>query len=263
LDDTYQVYVNRVVRATLPDTYQTQAQYIQVSPKFGQTADGAIVPTPFAGYTVITPPWAEDSKNGAVYEHLQQYQQQILNRLEPNLLIPLPAESFHFTLADLIWADAFHHAREEDPDFEQKLHDRVAESFEKSEPLVQYGQAIRWQIIGLFLRTRALGVCLVPRDETSYDRVAALRRTLYQNSNLIALGVEQQYNFTAHITLGYFGEAANATDRDRLSQTLIELNNHWLDSEQTHDVWVHRAELRKFDNMTHYYREPNWAVLEF
>lgn len=263
MDDTYQTYVNRVVRATLPETYQSQVQHIQVSPKFLQQPDGTIAPAPFPGYAVITPPWAEDDKNGEVYEHLHHYQQQILDRLEPNLLIPVPTKSFHFTLADLIWANSFRHACQEDADFEQKLHDRVAESFEKSQPLVQYGQAVRWQIIGLFLRTRALGVCVVPRDEASYNRIIALRRTLYQNSDLIALGVEQQYNFTAHITLGYFGEAANTVDHDRLSQALIELNNHWLESEQAHDIWVHHAELRKFDDMTHYYREPNWAVLEF
>ncbi|HAX90305.1 MAG TPA: DUF1868 domain-containing protein, partial [Cyanobacteria bacterium UBA11370] len=27
--------------------------------------------------------------------------------------------------------------------------------------------------------------------------------------------------------------------------------------------WVRRGELRKFDNMMRYYREPNWPVLEF
>lgn len=246
----------------MPETYQSQAQYIQLSPKFEQQPDGQILPTPFPGYTVITPPWNEDDKNAAVYSHLKQYQQQLLEKLEPNLLIPVPAQSFHFTLADLIWAGSFRHACE-DPAFEQQLHDRVAQSFRKSQPLVQSDKPIHWQIIGLFLRTRALGVCLVPRDEDSYDRVVALRRTVYQNSDLIALGVEQQYNFTAHITLGYFGEAANTADRDRLGQILIDLNNHWLETDQTHDVCVHRAELRKFEDMTEYQRDSTWPAVNF
>jgi 2'-5' RNA ligase len=262
LDDTYQVYVNRVARATLPEGYQSQVQYIQPSPKFVQQPDGTILPTPFPGYTVITPPWAEDSQNTAVYTHLQHYQQQLIEKLEPNLLIPVPGESFHFTLADLIWAGAFDHARK-DATFEPQLHDRVAQSFLKSEFDIRSKKPIYWQIIGLFLRTRALGVCLVPREQDSYDRVIQLRRTLYQNPDLIALGVEQQYNFTAHITLGYFSEMATSADRDRLGQTLVELNNQWLESGEMHDVCVHRAELRKFDNMIHYYREPDWASLEF
>ncbi len=90
-----------------------------------------------------------------------------------------------------------------------------------------------------------------------------LRRMIYQNPDLIALGIEQQYNFTAHITLGYFGEAAAAADRDRLSESLIHLNQQWIGAENLHEIWVHRAELRKFDDMTRYYRQPDWAVLEF
>jgi hypothetical protein len=262
LDDTYQVYVNRVARATLPETYQSQVQYIQTSPKFEQNSDGIAIPAAFPGYAVITPPWSEDDKNSSVYEHLKQYQQQVVGQLESNLLIPVPADSFHFTLADLIWASTFQHACE-DPGFEPQLQEQVMQSFQWSRASVQDQKPITWQIIGLFLRTRALGVCLVPKDEDSYERVVKLRRSIYQNSDLIALGVEQQYNFTAHITLGYFGEATQTIDHDRLSQILIQLNNHWLESEQTHDIWIHRAELRKFDDMTRYYRQPEWAVLDF
>lgn len=246
----------------LPEAFQSQAQYIQPSPKYQKQPDGTIQPAPFSGYTVVSPPWADDEQNQGFYSHLQEYQQQVIDKLDPGLLIPVPPSSFHFTLTDLIWADAYHHAAE-DPEFETKLHDRVAESFEKCRFLVQAQQPVRWQIIGLFLRTRALGVCLAPRDEDSYQRVLELRRTIYQNSDLIALGVEQQYNFTAHITLGYFGEAAATVPHDRLTQQFIDLNQHWLDIGVPQDILVHRAELRKFDDMTRYYRESSWPALTF
>lgn len=247
---------------TLPDAFQSQAQYIQVSPKFQQQPDSTIQPVAFPGYTVITPPCKDDRRNAAFYEHLQTYQQQIMERLEPGMLIPLPSESFHFTLADLIWANSFRAACE-DPLFETQLQLRLAQAFHKSEGSVQAEEPIHWQVIGLFLRTRALGVCLVPKDEQSFERVMALRRTIYQSPELIALGVEQQYNFTAHITLGYFGEAAATADLDRFSRTLVELNDLWLESSLSQDIWVYRAELRKFDDMLDYYRDPDWAVLEF
>jgi hypothetical protein len=262
LDDTYQVYVNRVVRMTLPEAYQSQVQYIQLSPKFQQQPDGTIQPAPFPGYTVISPPWLDDEKNQAFYTHLQTYQQQMLEQLDPGLIVPVPPQSFHFTLADLIWAGAYDHAAR-DPSFEPQLHDRVAQSFEKCQALVQAEQPISWQVIGLFLRTRAIGVCLVPKNQESYERVMQLRQTLYQNPNLIALGVEQQYDFTAHITLGYFGEAITRAGRDRLSSALIKLSNQWLETDSPQEIWVHRAELRKFDDMTRYYREPDWPILQF
>jgi hypothetical protein len=248
---------------TLPESFQSQVQYIQISPKFQKLANGEIQAAPFPGYTVISPPCLDDAKNSAFYTHLQNYQQSVLEQLEPGLLIPVPSDSFHFTLADLIWAGTFRHAVEEDPSFEQRLQDCVAQVFQKSEGVVQAEKSIHWQVIGLFLRTRALGVCLAPKDEDSYERVLQLRRMLYQSPDLIALGIEQQYNFTAHITLGYFGEPAATIDHHHLAQTLIELNDRWIGSSEPNEIWVHRSELRKFDDMTCYYRQPNWAVLEF
>ena len=261
MDDTYQVYINRVARTTLPEAYQSQVQYIQPSPKYYRNEAGQIQPTAFPGYTVISPPWLDDDQNAGFYGHLANYQQQVLERLEPNLVVPVPAQSFHFTLADLIWASAYRDATE-DPKFEQQLHDRVAESFQKSQSGIQSEKPVFWQIIGLFLRTRAIGVCLVPKDEDAYNRVVELRRRIYQNPNLIALGIEQQYNFTAHITLGYFGAEAATADREQLAQQLIQLNEWWLETD-AQEIWVHRAELRKFEDMTRYYREPNWPTIQF
>lgn len=246
---------------TLPEAYHSQVQYIQPSPKYHRSETGEIQPSAFPGYTVISPPGIDDEKNTGFYGHLENYQQQVLQQLEPGLVIAVPASSFHFTLADLIWAGAFYDAVA-NPKFEQQLHERVAESFHKSQSLVQAEKPIQWQIIGVFLRTRAIGVCLVPKDEDSYNRVLELRRMLYQNPNLIALGIEQQYNFTAHITLGYFGEIAATVDREKFAQQLIQLNEWWLET-SSQEIWVHRAELRKFDDMTNYYRQPDWPTVQF
>lgn len=246
---------------TLPEAYQSQVQYIQPSPKYHADADGVIQPADFPGYTIISPPWIDDAKNHDFYHHLESYQQRVLEQLAPGLVIPVPAQSFHFTLADLIWASAYRDAIEA-PDFEPQLQTRVAESFQKSRSTVQSEKPIYWQVIGVFLRTRAIGVCLVPKDEDGYNRVVELRRMLYQNPDLIALGIEQQYNFTAHITLGYFGEPAATMDRDRLADQLIQLNEWWLEA-GAQDIWVHRADLRKFDNMTQYYRNSDWTTISF
>jgi hypothetical protein len=242
---------------TLPDAYQSQVQHIQPSPKF-QPLDGQIQATPFPGYTVINPPWAEDDKNTAFYQDLEHYQQQVVAQLDPGVFFPVPPSSFHMTIADLIWDSAYRHASES-PTFEAELQQRVAQSLQKCS---SNSKPIYWQVIGLFLRTRAIGVCLAPREEDSYDRIAQVRQAIYQNSDLIALGIEQQYNYTAHVTLGYFGEAAAATDRQRLSETLIALNQQAIEVDTPQEILVHRAELRKFDDMTRYYREPDWAAID-
>ena len=78
------------------------------------------------------------------------------------------------------------------------------------------------------------------------------------------MGIEQQYHFTAHITLGYFGDVSekNLGSRQKLYNHLDRLSNQWLEAEQP-DMLVHRGELRKFDDMTNYYRQPEWAAVEF
>ncbi|UBF24058.1 hypothetical protein K9N68_20290 [Kovacikia minuta CCNUW1] len=110
--------------------------------------------------------------------------------------------------------------------------------------------------------TRAIALCLVPTDEYSYDRILKFRRAIYQNHDLIGLGIEQQYYFTPHITLGYFGAIPSSEDLPILSNHFTELNQQWVDNE-TQAFWVYKAELHKFDDMTHYYRQPDWATFEF
>ncbi|RMF63393.1 MAG: DUF1868 domain-containing protein [Cyanobacteria bacterium J069] len=246
----------------LPEARKTQVQHIQPSPKFQQQA-GGIQPSPFPGYSIITPPWVDESENGVFYEQLQVFQQQILQELVPGMLVPVPPASFHMTLADLIWDSAFHHAVTEDANFEQKLRDRLSLLFERFQDTLAGSSPIYWQVLGLIVMPRAVGVCLMPKDEASYEQVVTLRRLIYQDPGLISLGIEQQYHLTAHVTLGYFGNLPNALDRETLSDTLSTLNNRWLEATDPQPLWIHRAELRKFDDMTRYYREPDWATVSF
>lgn len=246
---------------TLPEAYRSQAQYIQASPKFYKAhSDAAYEPKPFPGYSIITPPWADDTENSDIYRQLQTLQETIDRQLPPDLFVPLPPDSFHMTLADLIWDSAFYHANE-NPEFEAQLRDRIAQSFALCQP--QMARPLQWQAIGLVLMPRALGIALAPKDEYSYDQVFKLRRSIYQNSDLIGLGIEQQYHFTGHITLGYFGNAAANPEGLDLSTILDSLNNQWLSAAPSAVLSVHRAELRKFDDMTRYYREADWPVLTF
>ena len=261
MDENYQTFLNRVMRLTLPDTYKSQVQHIQESPKFRFSAEQGWKPSEFPGYTVVTPPGWEDSKNLTIYQNLKSYQAQIAKRLGSEMFVPIPPESFHVTIADLIWDSAFRHAMES-PGFEERLRDRAASSFRQCQSF-SLNQPIRFQVVGLMVMTRAIAACLATTDEAAYNRILALRRSLYQNPDLIEIGIEQQYYFTPHITLGYFGKLDSELDRDSLSQTFDELNSDWLENNQGNEFWVHRAELRKFDNMAVYYREPNWATFQF
>lgn len=247
-------------RVTLPETYRFQVEHIQESSKFQPRPEGGRNAVPFPGYTVITPPWEEDPKNDAFYADLKLCQEQLSQQMNSGLLVPVPPSSFHLTLADLIWDDAYRHASTK-PEFEAQLRHTIGQTFDHTQPLVSGGNPVRWQLLGLIVMPRAIGVCLLPADEQSYERIVKFRRALYQNSDLIALGIEQQYGLTAHVTLGYFGDIPSDIDCDRLTNTLSDFNLRWLDKPQ--EFLVHKAELRKFDDMTRYYRESDWPMMEF
>lgn len=258
MDDTYQVYVNRVARLTLPEAYLSQLELIQESPKYKPQPSGQRVAVPFPGYTIMTPPAEEDLDNQEFYQTLQTVQQQLSQTLDPNFFLPVPPDSLHLTLADLIWDSAYRDGIQT-PNFEKNLQSAIAKSFESFEPVQD--QPIRWQVFGMIVMTRALGVCLVPRDEASYNQILQFRRAVYQNHNVISSGIEQQYHLTAHITFGYFGEISTDLDRQQLSQQLSQLNQQLLDSPP--ELTVKKAELRKFDDMTRYYRATDWPVITF
>lgn len=263
MDETYQTYLNRVARLTLPETYKTQLQHLQESPKFKLLPNGSAEAVPFPGYTVCTPTWEEDSSlNSEFYNCMQDIQQQLAGQLDPGLMITVPPKSFHLTLADLIWDSAYRAVEQENPLFEKQLQESIEDSFKKYPSSLSIGKPIEWQILGLMIRPRAIAVCLAPKDENSYRRMLELRRCIYQNSSLMALGIEQQYHFTSHITLGYFGKIAADLDRDHLGQTLLHFNREVLPMELI-ALYVQQAQLRKFDDMMGYYRQPDWPVLQF
>ncbi|AFY94609.1 hypothetical protein [Chamaesiphon minutus] len=268
MDESYHTYLNRVAKMTLPATYESQIKNIQESPKFRLTAAGTREPVPFPGYSAITPPGAEDRANSEVFKELAACQQHLVKTLEPDLLVLVDPASFHFTLADLIWDSAYRGATEANTDFESELVDRIEDSFKIYQNSIVDTTPIRWQIMGLTVRPRAIEVSLVPKDEYSYDRIIAFRRAIYQNSSLISLGIEQQYYFTAHTTLAYFGNVEPRSeglcqrelDRARLSDTLQEYNMHWLDRPQ--EIILSEGQLRNFTDMYTYERKPHFPIVK-
>ncbi|MEM8639895.1 MAG: DUF1868 domain-containing protein [Cyanobacteria bacterium P01_G01_bin.54] len=256
MDETYQVYLNRVARQTHPDTYRSQVQHLQESPKFEQGR-----PLPFPGYTINTP-GEVDTVNQAFYQNLKTVQAELVERLGAELLIALPSESLHFTAADLIWDDTYRHAIAEQPDFESKLCTCLAESFAQYAQMLPERSPIELQLLGLLLRPRSIGVVLAPVEEQSFVRLMQLRRAIYQNSELIGLGIEQQYPFTAHVPLGYFNPIPATLKREQLCDQLLAFNDRWIGT-KPQILRSSQAALYQFEDMTHFEYRPHFPVVEF
>lgn len=263
MDDNYQTYLNRVARMTLPEVYISQVQNIQQSPKYQPSPSGRRQAAPFPGYTIITLPRENDSENSTFYTQIENFQQELMElSFGDNFIILVPKSSFHLTLANLIWDNAYADACEKHPDFHVELKSCFADIFAQYENSKTINNSpIYWQMLGLTITPRALRICLIPKDKESYEQIINLRRIIYQNSKLMKLGIEQQYDFTAHVTLGYFGEIPKDLDKELLSTKLTQLNHQW--TAIAPELLVHSAELRKFDDMTRYYRESDFPRLDF
>jgi len=259
LDDNYQTYLNRVAKLAMPENYKTQVQHIHSSPKFKPLPGGGRQAVAFPGYTVIAPPAQEDNQNSDFYQSLQSFQKQLIELAPQDLIVPVPPGSLHVTLADLIWESAYYYAQENVEKFDIQLINAISKIFEQYQQSKTIATLVEWQILGITIMPRAIGVSLVPKNENAYNQILNLRRAIYQSPDLTALGMEQHYHFTPHITLGYFGEVAPSLERDRLSKTISELNQQLSD----YPLKIYQAELRKFDDMTHYYREQDWSILTF
>ncbi|MEM9539014.1 MAG: DUF1868 domain-containing protein [Cyanobacteria bacterium P01_E01_bin.42] len=256
MDETYQTYVNRVTKLTRPLTCLNQLQNVQESPKFKEG-----VPIAFPGYTVSSPTCNLDRANQGFYDQLATARGELLERIGEGLLVPVPVDSFHLTIADLIWDSDYRDAIAEDKAFEAKLRDRVDSSFDRYQQSMPERHPVALQLLGIAVRPRAIEACLVPKEEDSHNRLLQLRRALYQERGLIALGVQQQYHYTAHITLAYFSSGVESFDRDWCYEVLADFNDRWMDSNEI--LTFERAELHKFDDMTRFYREADFPFVEF
>jgi len=262
LDEAYQKYVERVGRLSQPILYPTQLKNIQESPKFQRDDQGRVKAQAFPGYSVVTPPYEEDTGNEGFYHHLAQTQKRLLAQLPQDFILPVPASSFHVTLADLIWGDQFETAVAKNSEFETQLRHQIAVSFEQYQKENYVSNPLQWQLLGLIIRPRAIVVGLLPKDENSYQQIIQLRRAIYQNQGLLSLGLEQHYHFLAHVTLGYFGNVPQASQQDEICTTLTAINDQWLEADPK-ILTVYRAELRKFSDMTAFTRQPDFPVTTF
>lgn len=255
MDGNYQSYINRVVQMTAPVNYEQQIQNIQSSPKFeGQK------PVEFPGYTIITPPHGESNYNQEFYQKLTQTQQELVRELGADFFVSLPADSFHITLADLIWDNIYLDAVAKNPNFDQLLIKQIESIFKDYKTIYKELKAYEFDVLGISIFPRAIAVCLAPKEEC-YESVVKLRKLIYQDEQIVDLGIEQNYEFAAHVTLGYFGNVSDDFDQDKIKSVVTKINDQWLESSPS-SFTVEQFELRKFTDMTNFIRQDDWAVIK-
>lgn len=253
MEDSFNDYNERISSMISEQTvWQRSGQLTPPARRFARGAGGDWKPIGHPGYTVITPTFVDESENINTYERLGDVQDFLLKRLGVAANAPAPVTAFHLTVADLV-AERTYTSSEE-----QQLLQALSFIFNQ---LTLNGE-VRFQILGLSLFAAGFIIAVVgAADSSGYERLMLFRNAIYNDLQIHDLGVERKFKFTGHITLAYIEDALTKQDRDRIAEVLTEANRSLFVKPLPLEVM--RAEVRKFEDMSAFYRQGGWPVFDF
>ncbi len=218
-------------------------------------------PLPHPGYTIITPPFFEEDieRNRQTYGTLVNVQNELLKCIGTSSYVPAPPNSFHMTVADLVSTERYE-AKVVKSQKEGTLRNEVRRVFSNLSHL-QADRAPEMLVKGLTLFPIVVVAIVSTKDGEGYRKLANFRDAIYADPKLKQMGVDRKFSFTGHVTLAYIEHQPSEDELDCLAKTLKTLNR---------DRFGHglpltgaRAELRKFNDMSCFYREYDWPVFRF
>ncbi|HWQ43810.1 MAG TPA: hypothetical protein VN456_17510, partial [Desulfosporosinus sp.] len=122
--------------------------------------------------------------------------------------------------------------------------------------------SVKYEVKGLSVFPQGVIAAIVsPVTENDYQRLQALRDYLYTDKVLKNLGVERKRSFYGHITLFYIEEKLSGKDRRMLADAVIDINKRFFSTPLPFNLT--RAEVRKFNNFSEFYRRDYWPVYVF
>ena len=218
-------------------------------------------PKVYPGYTVITSPYDDESdgENRRTYEALTRVQEGLATQINSPMFVPVAVPSFHLTVADLISGNAFA-KKQKIEGWESELRETLRQVFEREQCLVRIPP--RLLVSGLCLFSSVIVAAVSSEDEFGYHQLLRFRDLVYDDSRLQALGIERpRYSFTGHITIGYVEARPSPDSAALVARVISQINQR--EFLKALSFKVTQVELRKFENMSHYYRHTDWPILRF
>lgn len=257
MEDSFMKYNQRIDSIlTNMEVFKRSRETWGPAGRFKKDNAGLWEPEDHPGYTIITPTFEDDSDNVETYTTLGAIRDILLERIVFSKCVPSPVASIHLTIADLIAGKAYKNGIMNTK--EQELLQVLSSVFSQ---LILPG-LIRMEVRGVSLFTQGFVIALVGAvDENGYMRLTSLRDVIYRDERLKNLGVVRKFKLTGHLTLAYIEETLSEQDQNQLAETLITLNKQFFATPLP--LNIARAEVRKFDNMTRFYRQREWPVFEF
>ncbi|MDA8227514.1 MAG: hypothetical protein M0T74_07385 [Desulfitobacterium hafniense] len=250
---SYSDYDKHVEHLLKEETIKEIATEVKTFGKFKKNSMGQWEPIKYEGYTLITPTFPDDQDNAGCYEVLNEAREVLLRDLGLPQIVTAPSSALHMTVARLISDNVFEtrvkNSREQE--FLLVLQQLFAQ-------ITSFGP-LECKVKGLSIFPQGVITALVsPVTEAVYQRLQVFRNNIYQDKLLIDLGVERKRSFHGHITLFYIEEELSRHDKGMLAQAIININKRFFLTPLMFNIT--RAEVRKFNNFSGFYREDSWPA---
>lgn len=253
MEMNYVDYLKQVDNVLKEETIKKFARQIKTLGKFQESRDGLWEPVPYSGYTLITPTFLDDHENVGFYRLLSDIREELFwNILFPGV-VWAPTITLHLTIGRLISGDIF--ASRIMNSREEEFLLALSQLFSQ----ISSSSSLKYEVKGLSIFPQGVIAAIVsPVTENDYQRLQAFRDNLYTDKVLKNLGVERKRSFHGHITLFYIEEELSRKDRRMLADAVTEINKRFFSTPLPFDLA--RAEVRKFDDISEFYRLDHWPV---
>jgi hypothetical protein len=244
---SFAAYQERQLHEISPTGVAARAAQLRPADQF-RFQDGAWVPQPYIGHAVVS---MVDSTpaNAPLVSALASIQNGLLERLAaPLTLYPLPAASFHQTIANTLSAEK-HQRLIVDRGLATDFPSIVTHTFADI-PATGARDPLTMRMVGLSIFGTALGLLGIFDREEGFHRVLHFRDHFYGDVRLADLGIRRTRPFIGHITLAYVERELDDATRARLVDLVISINREL----SLHSLHFHlpAAELRAYRHLAEF-----------
>ena len=228
--------------------------HFQFGKKF-RLVNGKWETLPYRGFAFVSMV-RDNNGNDSLLDELCSYQQQLLIGALRDQIYPLPPDSFHQTIANLLSGSRY--ASHIDAPGLSTSYPRVVEQALREIVPLSHPKPLVIQIIGLGIFGSAFGVLGVIPNEMDYNKIVHLRNALYHAPQMNLIGIQRTRPFIGHITLGYFGEdiVKNDLSQKLLIERCISLNQTI--KKQGRRFTLHTAQLSRYEDLSRFEHPSNY-----
>ena len=248
---SFAAYQERQLHEISPAGVAARAAKLRPAEQF-RYQDGAWVPNPYIGHAVVTMVGSTPA-NAPLVGALASIQHGLLERLAaPRSFYPLPATSFHQTIANTLSADK-HQRLVVDRGLVAEYPAIVTNTFADI-PALAARESLTMRMVGLSIFGTAIGLLGVFDREEGFHRVLHFRDHFYGDVRLADLGIRRTRPFIGHITLAYVERELDDATRARLVDLVISINREL----SLHNLHFHlpAAELRAYRHLADFIPFP-------